>query len=129
MWWHGLYIAPDLDTVLELFDRLARLQPAAKTSAALAQLPTRQTSYTLVTLLGKRMDEKKPADALKVLDLYLATARKQFLGTPKAASTSRRRPQTGGTGVQLYTKSRRYGGQLGSCCRPSGKRWMTMRSQ
>ena len=77
----------DLEGCLALFSKLEKLQPPPKTSAALNQLPTRQASNNLVTLMGKLADDKRFADVLKVLDLYLATARKQNLTTVKSASS------------------------------------------
>jgi tetratricopeptide (TPR) repeat protein len=98
----------DLTVTLLLFNKLEKLQSPAKTTAALAQLPTRQTWYTLLTLMGKRADEKQYADTLRVLDHYLSTIRKQNLAVAGAASATRRQP-TGGTQLQFYSKIQSYG--------------------
>src|SRR5439155_3793823 len=66
----------DLDTCAELFARLERLQPPAKSASALSQLPSRQASSNLVTLMGKRADAKQFADVRAVADLYLTSVRK-----------------------------------------------------
>lgn len=108
----------DLDAVIDLFGRMEQLQPPVKTASTLGQLPTRQVSYQLVQVMGKRVDEKKYADALKVLDLYLSTVRRQNLTAPKSASTSRR-PQSGGMQVSMYTKNPRYGRGDGRVTFPS----------
>ena len=44
----------DLVASFELLNRLEKLQPPAKTTAMLAQLPTRQAAWPLTTLMGKR---------------------------------------------------------------------------
>lgn len=97
----------DLAACQELFARLEKLQPAIKTSASLTQLPTRQLASTLVTLMGRRADDRQFGDVRQLLDLFLATARRQNLATPKSTTTSRR-PQAGGLGITLYSRSRSY---------------------
>jgi tetratricopeptide (TPR) repeat protein len=106
----GLNVASernDLETYFELFARLDKLQPPAKTTAMLPQLPTRQAGWSLTTLMGKRSDDKKFDDVRKVLDLFLSVARRQNLTAVHSASMSRR-PQTGGFSVSAYSRSRNY---------------------
>src|SRR5262249_54071506 len=91
----------DVEQCLALFSKMEKLQPPPKTSAALSQLPTRMASSGLITLMGKLADDKRFADVLKVLDLYLATARKQNLTTVKSAS-SKGRVQPGSANIALY---------------------------
>src|SRR5207247_7085970 len=75
----------DVDTAVALFARLDQLQGPAKTVAALAQLPTRQATATLEYLVAHLADDKRLADALKVFDLTLSTARRQNLSVPPSA--------------------------------------------
>jgi tetratricopeptide (TPR) repeat protein len=106
----GLTVASernDLETYFELFARLDKLQPPAKTTAMLPQLPTRQSGWSLTTLMGKRSDDKKFDDVRKVLDLFLSVARRQNLTAVHSASTSRR-PQTGGFSVNAYSRNQSY---------------------
>src|SRR5947209_13095674 len=72
----------DVDTALDLFVKLDKLQGPAKTAAALAQLPTRQATSQLEYLVASLADDKRLTDALKVFDLTLATARRQNLSVP-----------------------------------------------
>ncbi|QEL19722.1 DUF1583 domain-containing protein [Limnoglobus roseus] len=100
----------DLETVLSMYKKLEQLQGPVKSSSALGSLPTRQYYSSLVTMMGKRIEAKKYADGLAVLDFYLSMVRKQNLTAPKAASTtSSRRQATGGTYVNLYANGN-YGG-------------------
>jgi tetratricopeptide (TPR) repeat protein len=87
----------DVETALGLFARLDRLQGPAKTASALAQLPTRQATSQLEYLVASVADENRLADALRVFDTTLATARRQNLSVPPAASMNRRSQQ--GTGL------------------------------
>ncbi|MBN9121659.1 MAG: tetratricopeptide repeat protein, partial [Planctomycetes bacterium] len=84
----------DVDTALDLFVRLDKLQGVAKTAAALSQLPTRQATSALEYLVAHLADEKRMTDALRVFDQTLATARRQNLSVPP--STVRRAAQGGG---------------------------------
>ncbi|HSQ54318.1 MAG TPA: tetratricopeptide repeat protein, partial [Gemmata sp.] len=83
----------DVDTALDLFVKLDKLQGPAKTSSALAQLPTRQATAKLEYLVASLADDKRLADALRVFDLTLATARRQNLSVPRSSS---RQPNQGG---------------------------------
>ena len=80
----------DMDACLMLFDKLEKLQTPAKTSAMLAQLPTRQAAYTLTSLMAKRAETKRLDDVRKLTDLYLTTVRRQNLTTVRSASSTRR---------------------------------------
>ncbi len=101
----------DLEGTLELFGRLEKLQPPVKTSATLAQLPTRQVHNTLAVLMGKRADDKRFEDVRNVLEHYLATARRQNL-TAVRSSSSRRTPPRGGFAAPIYVRGRStYAGQ------------------
>jgi len=97
----------DLEASFELLNRLEKLQPPAKTTAMLAQLPTRQAAWPLTTLMGKRADEKHFDDVRKVLDFYLSVTRRQNLTAVRSASTSRR-PQNGGFSVSTYSRNQSY---------------------
>ncbi len=81
----------DVDTALELFTKLDKLQGQAKTHAALAQLPTRLATSILEYLVANLIDENRLPEALRVFDVTLATARRQNLSVPP--STSRRTTQ------------------------------------
>ena len=97
----------DVGTCVELFARLERLQPAVKSASALGQLPARQTSHTFVTLMGRLAEDKRLADVRKVLDMYLASVRRQNLTAPKAASSGRS-GQPGNMNMQLYSPQGYY---------------------
>src|SRR5207237_9989008 len=81
----------ELDTCLQLFARLEKLQPPVKASGALAQLPTRQPYSSLIILMRRRADAKQFADARSVMDLYLTTIRRQNLLAPRSGISSRGR--------------------------------------
>jgi tetratricopeptide (TPR) repeat protein len=92
----------DVDTTIELYMKLDKLQGQAKTAAALPQLPTRQANSQLEYLVANLADDKRPTDALKVFDLALSTARRQNLSVPP--STVRRVSQGGGFGGYIPGK-------------------------
>jgi tetratricopeptide (TPR) repeat protein len=97
----------DVETCVELFGRLERLQPPVKNASGLGQLPSRQAHYTFVTLMGRLAEEKRLAEARKVLDLYLASVRRQNLTAPRSASSTRAIvPQT--TAIRLYSPNQNY---------------------
>ena len=97
----------DVDTCVDLFTRLERLQPPVKNASTLSQLPSRQTSFTFVMLMSRLSEDKRFEDVRKVLDLYLGSVRRQNMSAQRASSSTRR-PQPGGTPIQLYSASR-YG--------------------
>ena len=74
----------DLEAVLRLYRKLETLQGPPKTAAALANLPTRQYSWSLMQLMGRRVEAKKFDDVLAVADLYLEMARRQNIAAPKS---------------------------------------------
>ena len=80
----------DLEACLQLFERLEKLQPPAKTSAMLVQLPTRLAASSLAKLKGKRADARQLDDVRRIVDLFLTTARRQNLTAVHSASASRR---------------------------------------
>src|SRR5262249_48161539 len=49
----------ELDTCVQLFTRLDKLQPPVRAAAALTQLPTRQAYPSLITLMRRRADAKQ----------------------------------------------------------------------
>ena len=97
----------DLEGWSELYARLEKLQPPAKTTAMLAQLPTRQISWTMTSLMGKLADEKRFDDVRKAADIYLSMARRQNMTAVHSVSAMRRQ-QAGGFSVNPYTRNNQY---------------------
>ncbi len=91
----------DLQVVLSLFDKLEKVQGPVPVASRLSQLPTRQASQTIVTIMGRNMDAKKPEESRKVMDHYLTMSRKQNLAAPRSASTTSSR-QSGQGYVYTY---------------------------
>ena len=98
-----------METCVELFRRIERLQPPVKSASALGQLPSRQASSTFVTLMGRLADDKRLDETRTVLDIYLASVRRQNLTAPRSASSGRAF-QSGNMNVQLYSPNRYYRG-------------------
>ncbi len=95
----------DVEICVELFGQIERLQPPVKSASALGQLPSRQVSYTFVTLMGRLAEDKRLGDTRNVLDLYLASVRRQNLAAPRSASSGRAL-QSGNLNIQLYMPNR-----------------------